>query len=87
MKPVKNKPVDKKTHLTNLLEQFEKLQVASKCKIEKYEDLIKRDSSKDWDEKKKRKSQSRLEQARLEYSQSFEIIDQIKQQLDQLRQA
>jgi len=85
MKTVKNKPVDQKTYLKNLLDQFTKLQAASKGKIEKYEDLMKRDSSKAWDDKKKRKSHLRLEQARLEYSQSFEIIDQIKIQLDQLQ--
>jgi SOS-response transcriptional repressor LexA len=84
MKTVKNKQVDQKTYLKNLLEQFTKLQAASKSKIEKYEDLLKREGSKRWDEKKFKKSQQRLEQARLEYEQSFEIIDQIKNQLGRL---
>ena len=84
MKKLRNKQVDQKTYLTNLLEQFVKLQAASKSKISKYEELMIRNSSQKWDEKKKKKSKLRLEQAHLEYNQSFEIIDQIKAQLLQL---
>jgi len=84
MKKVKNRPVDQKTHLQNLLNTFVKLQIASKHKIEKYQDLMQRKSSNKWDDEKKKKAQERLKQALLEYNQSFEIIDQIKIQLSQL---
>jgi hypothetical protein len=82
MKPVKNKPIDQETYLSNLLNDFSKLQIASKSKIEKYKDLMQRNSSKKWDSNKKKKMQERLQQAEIEYSQSFEIIDQIKLQLN-----
>jgi hypothetical protein len=84
MKKVKHKQVDQKTYLTNLLETFTKLQIAAKDKVEKCKDLMQRDSSKKWDDKKKKKVQERLKQATLEYGQSFEIIDQIKIELSRL---
>lgn len=84
MKKVKNKPVDQKTYLFNLLELYTKLQIASKDKLEKYNDLMKRNSSKNWKDEKRKKMQNRLQQAVLEYNQSFEIIDRIKNQLAQL---
>jgi len=84
MKKVKNKPVDQKTYLSNLLEIYIKLQIASKNKIEKYNDLMQRNSSKIWTEEKRKKMQNRLQQNILEYNQSFEIIDRIKNQLAQL---
>jgi len=84
MKKVKNKPVDQKTYLFNLLETYIKLQIASKNKIEKYNDLMQRNSSKIWTEEKRKKMQNRLQQNILEYNQSFEIIDRIKNQLAQL---
>jgi hypothetical protein len=81
MKKVKNKPIDQKTYLTNLLETYLKLQIASKDKITKYNELMQRNGSKNWNEEKRKKVQNRLQQAVLEYNQSFEIIDRIKNQL------
>ena len=81
MKTVKKKPLTEKEYLANLLSQFTKIQIDTKNKIERYEDLMNRQSSKSWDESKKKKMSSRLAQAKLEYSQTFEIIDQIKTKL------
>ena len=78
MKNVKNKPVDQKTYLKNLLEQFVRLQEGSRSRVEKYRDLMNRNSSKKWDDKKRQRAESRLSQAELEYRQSFEIIEQIR---------
>jgi Rps23 Pro-64 3,4-dihydroxylase Tpa1-like proline 4-hydroxylase len=83
-KDLKNKPIDEKTRLETLLQQFSKLQVGSRDKIEKCNELLSRRSSKSWDAKKKTQIENRLQQAQLEYMQSFEIIDQIKQRLSQL---
>lgn len=82
MKPVKNKPQDQETYLKTLLNEFTKLQISSKDKLDKIGDLMNRGSSKDWDEKKKKKMQKRLEQADRDYRQTFEFIDQLKRQLD-----
>lgn len=81
---LKNKPVDQKTYLTDLLEKFTKLQAGSKSKMDKCQDLLQREGSKKWDEKKKKKMLDRHSQASLEYKQSFEIIDQIKDRLNQI---
>lgn len=81
MKNVKNKPADQKTYLKNLLDQFLKLQEGSRSKLEKYKDLMNRQSSKKWDAKKRQRAESRLSQAELEYRQSFEIIEQIRNKL------
>ena len=78
MKNVKNKPVDQKTYLKNLLEQFVRLQEGSRSRVEKYKELMDRKSSKKCDDKKKQRAESRLKQAELEYRQSFEIIEQIR---------
>jgi hypothetical protein len=43
-----------------------------------------RKSSKKWDSGKKQKMSNRLAQAKLEYAQTFEIIDQIKNKLTQI---
>jgi hypothetical protein len=84
MKPVKNKPQDQESYLKTLLNEFTKLQISSKDKLDKIGDLMNRGSSKDWDEKKKKKMQKRLEQADRDYRQTFEFIDQIKRQLDSI---
>lgn len=84
MKTVKKKPITEKEYLTNLLDQFTKIQIDTKGKIERYEDIMNRKSSKNWDNAKRQKMTNRLSQARLEYSQTFEIIDQIKNKLTQI---
>lgn len=78
------KQVTEKEYLGILLEQFIKLQAGSRNKLEKYEDLSKRVGAKDWDDSKRKKVQNRLAQAKLEYEQTFEIIDNIKKKLEQL---
>lgn len=78
------KQITEKEYLTNLLEQFTKLQIASKDKIEKYQSLMSRKSVATLQKKKKDQMENRLRQAQLEYSQSFEIIDQITIKLSQL---
>lgn len=84
MKTVKKKPITEKEYLTNLLDQFTKIQIDTKGKIERYEDIMNRKSSKNWDNAKRQKMSNRLSQAKLEYSQTFEIIDQIKNKLTQI---
>jgi hypothetical protein len=84
MKTVKKKAISEKEYLDNLLDQFTKIQIDTKGKIERYEDIMNRKSSKKWDASKKQKMTNRLAQARLEYSQTFEIIDQIKNKLTQI---
>jgi hypothetical protein len=77
----KAKEVSQKEKFEDLLSKFEKLQAGSKNKIDKIQELMSRKSSQKWDESKKKKMKDRLEQATLEYRQSFEIIGQIKDQL------
>jgi len=77
----KAKVVSQKEKFEDLLSKFEKLQAGSKNKIDKIQELMSRKSSQKWDESKKKKMKDRLEQATLEYRQSFEIIGQIKDQL------
>jgi predicted nucleic acid-binding Zn-ribbon protein len=77
----KAKEVSQKEKFEDLLNKFEKLQAGSKNKIDKIQELMSRKSSQKWDESKKKKMKDRLEQATLEYRQSFEIIGQIKDQL------
>lgn len=84
MKPVKNKPQDQEAYLKTLLNEFNKLQISSKDKLDKIGDLMNRGSSKSWDQKKKKKMQNRFEQAERDYRQTFEFIDQIKRQLDSI---
>lgn len=84
MKTVKKKPVSEKEYLDNLLNQFTKIQIDTRGKIERYEDVMNRKSSKKWDSGKKQKMINRLAQAKLEYAQTFEIIDQIKNKLTQI---
>lgn len=78
------KQVDEKEYLLGLLNQFTKLQICSKSKIEKYNELLVRKGAVHWSSEKKRQVESRLSQAQLEYMQSFEIIDQLKLKLSQM---
>ena len=55
MKTVKRKPTTEKEYLTNLLDQFTKIQIDTKGKIERYEVIMNRKSSKNWDNAKKKK--------------------------------
>lgn len=82
MKKVKNKQVDQKTYLQNLLTSFTKIQLASKHKMEKCNELLQRKGSSKWDEEKRKKVNERLKQATIEYSHSAELIDQIRTQLE-----
>ena len=80
----KEKKVNPREKFTALLNQFTKQQYWAKSKIEKIQKLLSRPSCKDWDLDKRKRIEERLSRAQLEYSQSFEFIDQIKLQLDQL---
>jgi len=80
----KSKELSPKEKFEDLLSKFVKLQAGSKNKIDKIQALMSRKSSQKWDENKKKKMNGRLEQATLEYRQSFEIIEQIKDQLSVL---
>lgn len=64
-----------------LLDQYKKIQMRAKSRIEKYEDAIKRKSVKNWSQDRKVKSVNRLAEANREFNEASTIIDQIQLQL------
>jgi predicted nucleic acid-binding Zn-ribbon protein len=77
----KQREINPKERFEDLLNKFVKLQAGSKNKIDKIQELMSRKSAQKWDEGKKKKMKERLDQATLEYRQSFEIINQLKDQI------
>jgi len=64
-----------------LLDQYKKIQMRAKSRIEKYEGAIKRKSVKNWSQDRKVKSVNRLAEANREFNEASTIIDQIQLQL------
>lgn len=70
--------------LESLLDQYKKIQMRAKSRIEKYEDMVKRKSAKTWTQDQKEKSVRRLVEANREFNEASTIIDQIQTQLGRL---
>lgn len=75
---------NQKAYLENLLGMFEKKQLELNEKILRQQDLLSRQASKKWPERKKVKFERRLSESKREFSQVLDLINQVQLQLKTL---